>query len=354
MKNMLVTGGYGFIGTNFIQYLLEESDYGGRIINVDNLTYAANPQNLAHLARRFSDRYVFIHANICSRETMAEVFDRFHIDTICHFAAESHVDRSIVQPDAFMHTNILGTFTLLELARERKARIELFHHISTDEVFGSLGDEGYFDEQTAYKPNSPYSASKAASDHLVRAYHTTYGIPVTISTCSNNYGPYQFPEKLIPLMIINARDYKPLPVYGDGRNVRDWLFVLDHCTAIWRIMKQGKRGETYAIGGNNELENIALVEMICDIVDERKRETARGPRQELITFVADRPGHDRRYAIDATKIRTHLNWKPMESFQTGIRKTVTWYLENRQWIDHIQSGEYQRWIETNYTRRGEV
>jgi len=258
------------------------------------------------------------------------------------------VDRSIVSPDAFVQTNIVGTFNLLELARERQDRIDLFHHISTDEVFGSLGKEGYFTEETSYKPNSPYSASKASSDHLVRAYHKTYGLPVTISNCSNNYGPYQFPEKLLPLIILNALEGKPLPIYGDGLNVRDWLYVRDHCTAIWVIMKNGKRGETYNVGGNTEMENISIVEMVCDILDDLPLPKLDHSRRELITFVEDRPGHDRRYAIDSTKLTQTLGWSPEESLESGIRKTIKWYLDNEEWVDRVRSGEYQSWIEAHY------
>jgi len=351
VKNLLVTGGCGFIGTNFIRHLLEESDFAGKIINVDSLTYAANPENLSDIGTNFPDRYLFIRADICNRESIAEIFDKQQIDSICHFAAESHVDRSIVKPDTFIQTNIIGTFNLLELVRERSEQIRLFHHISTDEVFGSLGKEGYFNEKTPYKPNNPYSASKAASDHLVRAYHKTYGISVTLSNCSNNYGPYQFPEKLIPLMIINALKGKPLPVYGDGRNIRDWLFVRDHCTAIWKIMKEGRKGETYNIGGNNELENIKLVEMVCDILDEFEKRPGNKSRRELITFVKDRPGHDRRYAIDSAKLQQELKWEPEEFFESGIRKTIKWYLQNQKWVDRVNTGEYQEWVKEHYHYR---
>ncbi len=348
MKNMLVTGGCGFIGANFIHYLLEESDFNGRVVNVDKLTYAGNPENLSGIEERFPERYVFIRADICDKERMEEIFYNYQIDSICHFAAESHVDRSIVRPDAFIRTNIIGTFNLLEIVKDRKGSIRLFHHISTDEVFGSLGGNGYFTEETPYRPNSPYSASKAGSDHLVRAYHRTYGVPVTISNCSNNYGPYQFPEKLIPLMILNALDGKTLPVYGDGHHIRDWLYVRDHCIAIWRIMKDGRCGETYNIGGHNEVENIKVVEMICDILDELRPRGSKGSYRELITFVNDRPGHDRRYAIDATKLEKELGWVPEESFETGLRKTVRWYLDNQEWVRRIKSGEYLSWIKEHY------
>lgn len=345
---MLVTGGCGFIGSNFVRHLLEEFEFEGRVVNVDCLTYAGNPDNLRDVGENFPERYVFVKADICDKETLDRIFIDYQIDTVCHFAAESHVDRSIVNPDAFIQTNIVGTFNLLELARKHQDRLELFHHISTDEVFGSLGKDGYFTEETAYKPNSPYSASKASSDHLVRAYHKTYGLPVTISNCSNNYGPYQFPEKLLPLMILNALEGKPLPIYGDGLNVRDWLYVGDHCTAIWRIMKDGERGETYNIGGNTEMENIRIVEMVCDVLDKLPVPKLDHPRRELITFVKDRPGHDRRYAIDFTKLTQKLGWSPEESLESGIHKTIQWYLDNRKWVDRVRSGEYQSWIKEHY------
>ena len=345
--NLLVTGGCGFIGTNFIRYLLKQSDFTGRIINVDQLTYAGNPENLTDIEKIFPNRYTFVQADICDKEKMAGIFDDHDIDTVCHFAAESHVDRSIVSPDDFIKTNIMGTFNLLEIARNRKNRLARFHHISTDEVYGSLGKDGYFVETTPYQPSSPYSASKASSDHLVRAYHTTYGLPVTLSNCSNNYGPYQFPEKLIPLMILNAIEEKPLPVYGDGKNIRDWLYVDDHCSAIWEIIQHGKEGQTYNVGGDCELENIKLVEMICDAIDNRTNNSD-GKSRELITFVTDRPGHDQRYAIDATKIKTELNWMPETTVDTGILSTITWYLENENWVNRVRSGEYQSWINTHY------
>ncbi|MCS6770885.1 MAG: dTDP-glucose 4,6-dehydratase [Kiritimatiellae bacterium] len=349
MENLLVTGGCGFIGCNFIRYLFEESGYRGRVINVDKLTYAGNLESLADVAARAGDRYVFIRADICDASAIARVFDEYGIDAVCHFAAESHVDRSIVRPDDFIQTNIVGTYVLLQAARARKDRIQLFHHVSTDEVFGSLGESGFFTEETPYRPNSPYSASKAASDHLVRAYHHTYGLPVTISNCSNNYGPYQFPEKLIPLMILNALEGKPLPVYGDGLHVRDWLYVRDHAAAVWAVMTRGRRGQTYNIGGRNEMRNIEVVRKICSLLDELAPPIPSGkPRDSLITFVKDRPGHDRRYAIDCTKAEMELGWKPEESFDTGLRKTVLWYLENREWVNRVRSGEYRRWIEEHY------
>jgi dTDP-glucose 4,6-dehydratase len=348
MNQLLVTGGCGFIGTNFIRYLLEESEFDGRVTNIDALTYAGNPENLIDLETHFPGRYTFVKADICDREAMGRIFTEYKIDAVCHFAAESHVDRSIVGPDAFIQTNIVGTFNLLELARKHQGRLVLFHHISTDEVFGSLGKEGYFTEETPYRPNSPYSASKAASDHLVRAYHQTYGLPITISNCSNNYGPYQFPEKLIPLIILNALEGKQLPVYGDGRHIRDWLYVRDHCTAIWRIMKHGKRGGTFTVGGHTEMENIRIVEMICDILDERVPSKDGASRRDLITFVKDRPGHDRRYAIDCTKLTRDLGWKPEESFEAGIQKTIDWYLGHEEWVNRVRTGEYRSWIHDHY------
>lgn len=347
-ENLLITGGCGFIGANFVRYLFEESDFSGRIINVDKLTYAGNPDNLSGIETDFPDRYQFAKVDICNKDEVAAIFENYRIDGICHFAAESHVDRSIVRPDTFVQTNILGTFNLLEAARSNMDNLRLFHHISTDEVFGSLGKEGFFTEETSYRPNSPYASSKAASDHLVRAYHKTYGLPVTISNCSNNYGPFQFPEKMIPLMILNAVEGKSLPVYGDGLNVRDWLYVKDHCTAVWEIMKRGTRGETYNIGGSNELENIRLVEMICEILDEHETLTHNHPRKALITFVKDRPGHDRRYAIDFSKLKNTLGWYPRESFESGIRKTIHWYLENMHWVDRVKSGEYLSWVKEHY------
>lgn len=348
MKNILVTGGCGFIGSNFVRYLLKESDFKGRVVNVDKLTYAGNQDNLADIETDFQDQYVFIMADICDGARIDGIFDDYSIDTVCHFAAESHVDRSIVKPDDFIQTNIVGTFNLLESARSRQKQMVRFHHISTDEVYGSLGREGYFTETTPYQPNSPYSASKASSDHLVRAYNKTYGLPITISNCSNNYGPYQFPEKLIPLIILNAIDSKSLPIYGDGRNVRDWLYVRDHCTAIWTVMKNGKTGETYNVGGDSEMENIAIVEIICDILDEKNRLSDNRTRRDLITFVDDRPGHDWRYAIDFTKLNRELNWSPESTLETGIRDTIQWYRNNRKWVDRVKSGEYQNWIKTHY------
>jgi len=349
MKNILVTGGCGFIGTNFIYYMLSNPDFDGRIINIDKLTYAGNPENLDRAMEKFPERYIFVKADICDPHALEDIFDNYQVDTVCNFAAESHVDRSIVSPGAFIKTNIEGTFCLLEVFRKQQNRMALFHHVSTDEVYGSLGLDGRFTEKTPYRPNSPYSASKASSDHLVRAYHKTYGLPVTISNCSNNYGPYQFPEKMIPLMVLNALEGKSLPVYGQGRNVRDWLFVTDHCKAVWKIMKEGTRGETYNIGGQCEMTNIDLVNRICDTIDEMMGPSDLAPRRELIGFVKDRPGHDLRYAIDFSKLTEELGWLPDESFETGIRKTIQWYLDNHAWVDQVKSGKYyQAWIKQHY------
>jgi dTDP-glucose 4,6-dehydratase len=350
IKNLMVTGGCGFIGSNFIRHLLAKEDFTGRIVNVDALTYAGNPENLQGIEAAYPGRYLFRQGDVCDPALTKELFREYAIDAVCHFAAESHVDRSIVRPDSFIQTNILGTFQLLEAARHQGEGFRLFHHVSTDEVYGSLESTGAFTEETPYRPNSPYSASKAASDHLVRAYHETYGLPTTLSNCSNNYGPYQFPEKLIPLVVLNALEGKPLPVYGDGRNVRDWLYVTDHCEAIWTVMQRGRRGETYNVGGRAEMENIAIVEMICDLVDDFAPDRTAPPRRRLITFVKDRPGHDRRYAIDFAKLQGELGWSPAESFATGLRKTVQWYLENRGWSERIRSGAYQDWIRQQYGR----
>ena len=348
IENLLVTGGCGFIGSNFIRHLLKKKEFRGRIVNADSLTYAGNPENLRDIEEAFPERYRFRKADIRDAALLREIFAGERIDSVCHFAAESHVDRSIRRPDSFVQTNIIGTFNLLEAARAGGREFRLFHHVSTDEVYGSLGPEGAFTEETPYRPNSPYSASKAASDHLVRAYHETYGLPTTLSNSSNNYGPYQFPEKLIPLVVLNALEGKPLPVYGDGSNVRDWLFVADHCEAIWTVMSRGRRGETYNVGGGAEMENIAIVGMICDLVDEFAPAANGESRRRLITFVTDRPGHDRRYAIDFSKLHGELDWSPEESFESGLRKTVRWYLENRGWSDRIRSGEYQSWMREQY------
>jgi dTDP-glucose 4,6-dehydratase len=348
-KNLLVTGGCGFIGSNFIRCLIDDAGFSGRIINVDKLTYAGNPENLEDIARDYPERYIFQKVDICDAANLEEVFLKYDIDGVCHFAAESHVDRSIKDPGCFIQTNIVGTFNLLELAKACGNKFRLFHHVSTDEVYGSLGAAGLFREDSPYRPNSPYSASKAASDHLVRAYFKTFGLPATISNCSNNYGPYQFPEKLIPLVILNALEGKSLPVYGDGKNVRDWLYVKDHCEAIWTIMNKGKVGETYNVGGNAEIENISIVQLICDILDEIKPSADGKSYRQLITFVKDRPGHDRRYAIDFTKINRELGWTPQESFTTGLRKTIRWYLDQDKWIANIRTGVYQKWIDEQYS-----
>lgn len=346
MKNLMVTGGCGFIGSNFIRYVFEETNFDGKIINIDKLTYAGNLSNLKDIAQKFPERYIFQQVDICDEQNLEQVFNIFKVDTICHFAAESHVDRSIVHPNDFIQTNIVGTFNLLQIAKKNIADFNLFHHVSTDEVYGSLGETGFFTETTAYQPNSPYSASKASSDHLVRAYSETYKLPTTISNCSNNYGPYHFPEKLIPLIILNALEEKPLPVYGDGTNIRDWLFVKDHAKAIWKIMQNGKHGETYNVGGNNEMKNIDVVTIICEILDEIQ--PTKQSRKNLITFVKDRPGHDKRYAIDFSKIKNELGWMPDESFEKGIRKTILWYLQNKEWVKQIKSGEYLSWIKKQY------
>lgn len=349
-QNLLVTGGAGFIGANFIHYVFEKTGFEGRIINLDKLTYAGHPGSLSEIQQKFPDRYVFVQGDIADQVLVSGIFQEFSIDSVCHFAAESHVDRSIVSPDDFIQTNIIGTFRLLEAARRQEGFLR-FHHISTDEVFGSLGETGYFREDTPYSPNSPYSASKASSDHLVRAYAETYNLPVSVTNCSNNYGPYQFPEKLIPLIILNALDYKPLPVYGDGRNVRDWLFVTDHCQAIWLVMTEALEGETYNVGGNCERENIELVRTICELIDDIAGRKQKRARRELITFVKDRPGHDRRYAIDATKIQKDLGWTPETSIESGLEMTIRWYLEHETWVREVQTGEYRSWIERNYHHR---
>lgn len=354
-KTILVTGGAGFIGSNFIRYLLNSTDFSGRIVNVDALTYAGNPDSLADLAAAGSPteaRYFFERADICDRTAMEAVFAKYEPDAVAHLAAESHVDRSIHGPEAFVKTNVMGTFTLLDVARNAwKGRKDvLFHHVSTDEVFGSLGDTGYFTETTPYDPRSPYSASKASSDHLVMSYHHTYGLPVTLTNCSNNYGSFQFPEKLIPVMILNMLEGKPLPVYGDGKNIRDWLYVEDHNAAVWTVMRNGRIGETYNIGGENEWENIRLLKELIAVVARR---TGKAPAdyEKLITYVKDRPGHDRRYAIDCSKLKSELGWKQSVTFDQGLDKTVGWYLDNPRWIERVRSGAYREWMEMNYGER---
>ena len=351
---ILVTGGAGFIGSNFIRYLLKQPEFDGIIVNLDALTYAGNLRNLTDIAKEYEGKsYFFEHGDICEYSTVEKIFSHYDINCVVHFAAESHVDRSIVGPEAFIKTNVHGTFVLLDVAKNRlkgNQDFSRFHHVSTDEVYGSLGNTGYFYETTPYDPRSPYSASKAASDHLVRAYFHTYGLPVTISNCSNNYGPYQFPEKLIPLMILNMLEEKPLPVYGDGKNIRDWLYVEDHCSAVWKIIISGKEGETYNIGGENEWTNIDLVNRLCEIVAEKVGKE-RDYFKKLITFVKDRPGHDRRYAINCDKIKKELGWKQSVSFDEGLSKTVDWYLGNSEWIEEVKSGEYRKWVERNYGGR---
>lgn len=347
MQNILVTGGCGFIGANFIRHALTILD-NCRLVNLDKLTYAANPQSLADIAG--DSRYRFVCGDICDSFLVEKIFVEEHIDTVVHFAAESHVDRSISGPVAFIQTNILGTFVLLEAARKAWNNDQIkavdgyrFLHVSTDEVYGSLGDTGLFKEETPYDPRSPYSSSKASSDHLVSAYHHTYSLPTLITNCSNNYGPYQFPEKLIPLIIIQALQGKRLPVYGDGKNVRDWLYVTDHCEGILAVLRLGKVGETYNIGGNTEKRNIEVVTTICDLLDEKLGLLpGRQPRRSLIVFVQDRPGHDRRYAIDASKINIELGWKSAVTFEQGMRNTIEWYLVNRDWVNSIMDGTCQK------------
>jgi dTDP-glucose 4,6-dehydratase len=347
---ILVTGGAGFIGSNFVLDWVSQGR--GAVVNLDKLTYAGNPLTLASIEG--DTQYTFVHGDICDAALLAQLFERYRFSAVVHFAAESHVDRSITGPDAFLRTNIQGTFELLQAARkhfdtlsgEEKDHFR-FLHVSTDEVFGTLepGDPA-FSETTAYAPNSPYAASKAASDHLVRAWHHTYKLPTLITNCSNNYGPYQFPEKLIPLMITHALGGKPLPVYGDGQQVRDWLYVGDHCSAIRRVLAQGRLGETYNIGGSNQRTNLQVVNTLCAILDELRPDSPYRPHAKLVRMVQDRPGHDRRYAIDATRINNELNWQPEETFET-----VEWYLTNQAWIDNVTSGAYQNWLSQNYAHR---
>ena len=351
---ILVTGGAGFIGSNFVLDWLAQSDEP--VVNLDALTYAGNRANLAALAGDV--RHTFVHGDIGDRALVDQLLARHQPRAIVHFAAESHVDRSIHGPGAFMKTNVEGTFTLLEAARSHWSGLAgsdqaafRFHHVSTDEVYGSLKPaDPPFAESHPYEPNSPYSASKAASDHLVRAWHHTYGLPVVTTNCSNNYGPYHFPEKLIPLMIVNALAGKPLPVYGDGQQIRDWLYVKDHCSGIRAVLAGGRLGETYNIGGWNEMANIDIVKTVCGLLDELRPDPA-GPYARLITYVTDRPGHDRRYAIDARKIERELGWRPAETFATGIRKTVQWYLDHADWVRDVQSGAYKDWVHANYQAR---
>ena len=341
MKNVLITGGCGFIGSNFVKSLLA-TDTGYYPIILDSLTYAGNKNNLDNL---HNDSYAFIEGDICDKTLVTSLFEKYHFQGVFHFAAESHVDRSIDGPQTFINTNIIGTYNLLEISRlyhNKQNSSFKFIHVSTDEVYGDLDDGGYFTEDTSYNPSSPYSASKASSDHLARAWHRTYGLPVVITNCSNNYGAFQFPEKLIPLMIINCLDWKPLPVYGDGKNIRDWLFVDDHCSAIKVVYENGAIGETYNVGGNNEIKNIDIVITICTILDDLHPSDNGKSYSELITFVKDRPGHDFRYAINAKKIQNELGWFPSESFTTGIKKTIEWYLENESWWKKIQNEKYNQ------------
>jgi dTDP-glucose 4,6-dehydratase len=356
IKTLLITGGAGFIGTNFIRYVLEQME-NWRVVNLDVLTYAGNLANFQDFSTSLANRHRFIHGDIRDQNLLARLFAEESFDIVVHFAAESHVDRSILGPEAFLETNVDGTFRLLEASLknwEQRDRPENFRflHISTDEVYGSLGPEGYFTESTPYDPSSPYSASKAASDHFVRAYFRTYGLPTIITNCSNNFGPYQFPEKLIPLMILNIMEEKPLPVYGDGKHVRDWLYVIDHCDGLVRVLEEGRPGETYNIGGGAERQNIDVVHLLCDLLDLRLDRSGRKASRNLIQFVTDRLGHDRRYAIDATKIRGELGWGPAHKFEEALEATVDWYLTNMDWVEMVRSGEYRKWIEINYEQRG--
>ena len=345
---ILVTGGCGFIGSNFVRYLLSDGRFDGTVVNLDALTYAGNPANLADLEE--DSRYVLVEGSIGDEAGVSRLLKGYDVTAVVNFAAESHVDRSIDSPEPFFETNVNGTLRMLQAVRkfwkelpEDKAKAFRFLHVSTDEVYGSLlPEDPAFTEKNSHCPNSPYSASKAASDHIVRAYHHTYGLPVVTTNCSNNYGPFQFPEKLIPLMILNALEGKDLPIYGDGMNIRDWLYVEDHCSAIFEVLKKGRVGETYNIGGKCERPNIEIVDQICQILDEVSPREAGGSYQDQKIFVTDRPGHDRRYAIDATKIETELGWTPAETFETGIRKTILWYLENREWCEEINRRKYQR------------
>ena len=371
-ETILVTGGAGFIGSNFVLSWVENAERAAghagataanaapRVVNLDLLTYAGNAANLAALDG--DARHIFVRGDICDADLVKTLLREHRPRAVVHFAAESHVDRSIVSPEAFIRTNVQGTFCLLEQAREYWAELSeegkkgfRFLHVSTDEVYGTLGpNDAAFCETTAYAPNSPYAASKAGSDHLARAYFHTFGLPVVTTNCSNNYGPYQFPEKLIPLMVLNALEGKPLPVYGDGKNVRDWLFVEDHCAAIRAVLERGRPGETYNVGGNSEKANIDVVTAICDLVDEMRPVKGAEPRRRLIKFVEDRPGHDRRYAIDARKIARELGWKPAEGFESGLRKTVRWYLEHGEWVDSVRTGAYRDWIVKNYAERSAI
>ncbi|MDF1552137.1 MAG: dTDP-glucose 4,6-dehydratase [Deferrisomatales bacterium] len=354
-SKILVTGGMGFIGSNFVRSVLGTRP-GWQVVNLDALTYAGNPANLKGLGPDAASRHTFVRGDIRDTALLLKLFFTHPFDAVIHFAAESHVDHSILGPAAFVETNVLGSFRLLETARQRWAETGSpsgfrFLHVSTDEVYGDLGPEGAFREDTPYQPSSPYSASKAASDHFVRAYHRTYGLPALVTNCSNNHGPFQFPEKLIPLMILNIVERKPLPVYGQGGNVRDWLYVLDHCEALLRVLESGQPGETYNIGGGAERTNLEVVHHLCDVVDRRLGRSPAQSSRALIQHVTDRPGHDRRYAIDCAKIRRELGWVPGHTFEEGIDATVSWYLENPAWVAHVRSGEYQKWMDQNYGGR---
>lgn len=368
IHNILITGGAGFIGSNFIHYLFDMSSskkdlfndagFDGTVVNVDSLTYAGNLENLVDIEKKWGGkRYFFEKADICDRAEIERIFKQYDIDTVIHFAAESHVDRSILGPETFIRTNVLGTFTMLDVARKYWTKEDgsmrddvLFHHISTDEVYGSLGETGYFTETTIYDPRSPYSSSKASSDHIVMAYYHTYGLPITLSNCTNNYGPYQFPEKLLPLMISNIKNGKNLPVYGKGDNIRDWIYVEDHNRAVWFVIKNGRSGEKYNIGGENEWQNIQLlnkvIELTCNKIGKKVEDV-----EKTIVHVTDRLGHDKRYAIDCSKIKKELGWTRKMTFEEGLYETVDWYLTNTTWVDHILSGEYSKWIEKNYSKR---
>ena len=356
-KHILVTGGSGFIGTNFILRALEVTNW--RILNLDALTYAGNAGNFKALPHEHEGKYGFVHGDIRDEALLDRLFEEEALDGVIHFAAESHVDRSILGPTAFLETNVIGTFRLLEAALRywrKRGGPETFRflHISTDEVYGSLGAEGCFTEKTPYDPSSPYSASKAASDHFVKAYHRTYGLPTIITNCSNNFGPFQFPEKMIPLMIMNILEEKPLPVYGDGKHVRDWLYVVDHCDALIRVFEQGTQGQTYNIGGGAEQENIQVVGLLCDIMDKRLGRSGKDCGRRLINYVSDRPGHDRRYSIDWGKIERELGWEPKYRFEEALGLTVDWYLTHQEWVDSVRTGEYRKWIDTNYVGRNRI
>lgn len=374
LHNILITGGAGFIGSNFIHYLFgmssaegnlfNDAGFDGKVVNVDCLTYAGNLENLKEIDQKYGSgvaekeqRYFFEKVDICDRPQIERIFKQYDIDTVIHFAAESHVDRSILGPETFMETNVMGTFTLLDVARNYWKKEDgtirddvLFHHISTDEVYGSLGETGYFREDTPYDPRSPYSSSKASSDHIVMAYFHTYGLPITLSNCTNNYGPYQFPEKLLPLMISNIRDGKNLPVYGKGDNIRDWIYVEDHNRAVWLIVNKGVTGEKYNIGGENEWQNIKLLHKVIELTSAETGKNA-ADVEKTITYVKDRPGHDKRYAIDCSKIKTQLGWERKMTFEEGLRETVKWYLKHPDWINNILNGSYKQWVTKNYENR---